>query len=123
MPFERYVRSWRVYRPQASIWYKGQIGINQGAVKRFKITDFDFAVLFYDKETCRIGVKVTNDENEAGAVKIRKAQSGTMISATAFLDHFDIEHTETRRYPLDYDEGEDLYIIDLNKPITKNEGQ
>jgi len=36
---------------KASIWSRGQIGFNQSAVAKFEINNFDYVVLFYDKES------------------------------------------------------------------------
>ncbi len=119
MAFERYVKSGRIYRPFASIWLRGQIGINQGAVERFKIKDYKLAVLFYDKEIERIGIRLTNDENEEGATTITQGKTGVVISAVSFLDFYGIDHSDTRKYPIDYNENENLYVIDLKKPMQK----
>ncbi len=123
MPFERYVKSGRTYRPTASIWSRGQIGINHAAVERFKIKDFKFAVLYFDTETQRIGIELTNDENAEGATTAIKGKSGVIISAASFLDYYNIEHATTRKYPIDFDTVEKLYVIDLGKPMTKKESQ
>ena len=118
MPFERFVKSGRAYRPTASIWARGgQIGLNSGAVQRFKISDYKFAVLYYDSENKRIGIKLTNDEDEPGVMGIVKGATGVFISAVSFLDNYNIDHEKTQKYAVDYNEDEGLFIIDLNKPF------
>jgi hypothetical protein len=119
MPFERYVKSGRTYRPTASLWSRGQIGLNRGAVQRFKILEYKFAVLYYDSENKRIGIKLTNDENEAGVMGIVRGATGVFISAISFLEFHNIDHTKTRKYAVDYDEDEKLYVIDLKKPFAE----
>ena len=42
------VRS-RIDTPKASIWTRGQIGFNQGAVKEYNLDAFQYAVLYYDE--------------------------------------------------------------------------
>ena len=123
MPFERYVKRGRVYRPMASIWSRGQIGLNQGAVQRFKLDNFEYAVLFFDAENKRIGIKLTNDETEAGTTKITRGSTGAVISAASFLGFYDIEHDSTTRYAIEFDEDEGLYVINLTKPMAKNESR
>lgn len=123
MPFERYVKSGRTYRPTASIWSRGQIGLNQGAVRRFKINEYKFAVLFYDDENKRIGIRLTNDENEPGVMGIVRGATGVFISAISFLDFYNIDHKKTQKYAVDYNEDEGFYILDLNKPLTKQESR
>jgi hypothetical protein len=112
MAFERFTKSGRGYSPKVSIWKRGQIGFNQGAVERFNLKNFDYAVLFYDKNEKRIGVKFVNDQSEEGANKIIKGKTGIFFSAKAFLDYYDISHSETTKCDVNYDEENDLYVFD-----------
>ncbi len=114
MAFQRFTKTRsRGYTPKASIWSRGQIGFNQGAVEKFKIPDFDYAILFYDRDARKIGVSFTNDEKEEGATKISKRATGASISARAFLDFYEIEHSKTKKYDIDYEEQENLYVMQL----------
>lgn len=117
MPFEKFtdIRK-RIDTPKASIWSRGQIGFNQSAVEGYKIDNFKYVVLFYDRDTKRIGIEFTNDEKSKGAIKlvIRKA-AGASFSARAFLKNYRIDFKETHRYDLTYDEMNKLYVIDLKQ--------
>jgi hypothetical protein len=117
MAFERFVRIGRIYTPTASIWSRGQIGFNQGAVQKYNIAHYKYAVLFYDKDTNRIGVKFSNDNSEPGSVPITMGKTGAMVSAKAFLDYWNISHDRTRKYPMAHDEQEKLYVIQLDRPL------
>lgn len=124
MAFEKYVKSGRTYKPMVSLWSRGQIGFNHGAVQRFKdITNHKFAVLYFDEDTQRIGIKLTDNENDDGITSIIKGKTGVIISAASFLDNFKIDHTTTRKYPVEFDADEQMYIIDLNRPMAKKERQ
>jgi len=114
MAFEKFVKTGRGYAPKISIWKGGQIGFNQGAVTRLDIKSFEYAVLFYDKNEQKIGIRFTNDPEE-GANKIAKGQTGAFISAKAFLDYYGIDHSKTERYGFFYDEANKLYVIDLKR--------
>ena len=112
MAFERFTRvGGRGYTPKASIWKRGQIGFNQGAVERFNLKEFDFAVLFYDRDEKKIGVRFLNDGSEDGANKIIKGKTGIFVSAKAFLDFYEISHSVTRRYDVEHDKESGLYIF------------
>lgn len=114
MAFQRFTKTRsRGYTPKASIWSRGQIGFNQGAVEKFKIAEFDYAILFYDPDTRKIGVSFTNDGKEEGATKISKRATGASISASAFLDCYEIDHSKTKKYDIEYDEREKLYVMKL----------
>ena len=113
MAFERFTKTGRGYTPKVSIWTRGQIGFNQGAVERFKLKDFDYAVLFYDRDERKIGVRFTTEASEDGANKIVKGKTGVFISAKAFLDYYQIDHRKTRRYDVAHDNENDLYVFTL----------
>lgn len=114
MAFQRFTKTRsRGYSPKASIWSRGQIGFNQGAVEKFKIAEFDYAILFYDPDTQKIGISFTNNEKEEGATKISQRATGASISARAFLDFYEIEHSKTKKYDIEYEEKDNLYVMQL----------
>ena len=113
MAFERFIKSGRSYAPKVSIWTRGQIGFNRGAVNKMSMKDYKFAVLFYDRDNKRIGIRFTNNPNEEGATKITFGSTGAFVSARAFLDYYEIPREETRRYNISYDEKNDLWVFDL----------
>lgn len=117
MTFVRFTETGKSFKPKASIWSRGQIGFNQGAVNRLQLDKFNFAILFYDEETRKVGFLFTNDENENGAIKIVNKKTGAVISGKSFLDFFEIKHEKTKNYTLEK-EG-DYYVIDLNEPENK----
>jgi len=112
MTFERFTKiRGRGYTPKASIWGKGQIGFNKGATERYNLDNFEYAVLFYDKENQKIGVRFTN-KKEDGIVKIvKRTGSGLSLSAKAFLDFYNIDYSKKTKYNLIYDNENDLYIL------------
>jgi len=113
MSFERFTKSGRSYKPKVSITSSGLIGFNNGAVKRFDLNNYKYSVLYYDKEGKRIGISLTNDENEEGICKLRNRASGADISARAFFDFYEIDYSETRRYDAIWDDVEKKIIIDV----------
>ena len=112
MTFERFTKTrGRGYLPKASIWGKGQIGFNQGAVEKYSLNNFEYAVLFYDKGNQRIGIRFTN-EKEDGIVKlIKRPGSGVSLSAKAFLLFYSIDYSKKIRFTVNYDKENDLYIL------------
>jgi len=113
MAFVRFTKSGRGYTPKAAIWTRGQIGFNRGAVEKFSLKDFKYAVLFFDKDNKKVGIKFTNDPTEEGANKLVFSKTGAFISARAFLDYYDIPRGETKRYDIYYDDENDLYVFNL----------
>ena len=112
MAFERFTEIGQSFKPKISIWANGgQIGFNQGAMKKYKLENYQYAILFFDKENKRIGIRFTNDENEEGANKFNHVRG--VISGKAFLDCYGIDYSKTNRYDVAFDQEDDLYIINL----------
>ena len=63
MAFEKFTKTGgRIGTPKASIWSRGQIGLNRGAIERFNLDKYSHVILFYDREekkvslySCRLG--------------------------------------------------------------------
>ncbi len=113
MAFEKFTRVGRGYKPKVSITKSGLIGFNQGAVKHFKLDRYDWAILYYDKDGSRIGIGLTNNENEDGVCKLRKRTSGADVSARSFFEYYRINYTKTNRYDAEWDENEDKLVVYL----------
>jgi|SRR6185503_1808919 len=117
MAFERYVKNRRQRRPTASLWQRGQIGLNQGAVHQFRLGDYTRVVLFFERETQRIGLQFTKDDVPE-SVTLTHGTTGVCFAARQFLHCYGIAYRETRRYPIAFDDTSGLYIIDLQHPLS-----
>ena len=117
MAFEKFTRTrGKVDTPKVSIWSRGQIGLNKGAVDEFNLGQYKYAVLYYDKDNEKIGIEFTNDGKAEGISKmIARKNAGTSISALAFLQHYRIDFSETAKYDIEHDEESGLYVFDLKK--------
>ena len=103
--------------PTASIWSRGQIGFNMGAIETYKNNKFKYVVLYYDADTNRMGFEFTNDESSDGAIKlIIRKNSGVSLSAVPFLNKFGINFGETKKFDLVHDKDSNLLVLDLNRP-------
>jgi len=112
MAFERYLGQRMALKgPKAAIWAQGIIVFNGAAIGKWKLTDSRFAVLFYDREKKRIGVKFTNDPKEAGARTFRQRKHDGTIFAKAFFGHYGIDYSKAVRFDIEFDEKNGLYIL------------
>lgn len=119
MPFERFTEVGRVFRPRASLRSNGQIGFNHGCVKRFEMNKFSHAVLFYDADTKRIGVKLTNDKDEAGASTLITRNGNGTLSGRAFLEFYHLTPKRTTQYDIEPDNASRLLVIDVARSVEK----
>ena len=121
MAFERFVQQGRTYHAIASLWKRGQISLNRGAIVRFHLQDFMYVVLYFDDATHRIGMQFTNNSSAEGCIKLTHAPSATIISVRNFLSQYGIEHLATQRYKVMWDDKEQLYILSLHSPLPRKE--
>lgn len=124
--FERFTEVKKSFNPKVTIRAGGHLGISQAAAERYGIKgDGFFGVFFYDKEACVIGLKITKEKEEPGAVKIqyRPSKSGDNVviqaSIKSFLDRYQINYSESTSFRPEIDEESGYIIIYLNKPIAK----
>lgn len=108
----------RLGDPQVSIWSRGQMGFNQGAMLEFGINNYSHVVLYCDSDSQLVGFQLTNDKNEKGAVKlIFREKTGASFSAIPFLKTNKIDYKKgTKKYAVELDEESGLLVIDLKKP-------
>jgi hypothetical protein len=119
MAFEKFTKTGaRIGTPKISIWSSGQIGLNQGAIKRYELDNYRYVILFYDKDNKKIGIKFINDKNEEGAIKIifRKV-GGLSFSGVSFLHYYGIDFSNTRKFDLEHDEKNDLYVFSMEDTL------
>ena len=94
----------RIDTPKVSIWTRGQMGFNQGAVNEYKLYSYKYAVLYYDEDSKRVGIELTNEKSAEGAIKlVSRKNAGSSFSARAFLKTYRIDYSETKQYKLAYD--------------------
>jgi hypothetical protein len=119
MGFVKFTRTRvRLDKPMASIWKRGQIGFNQGAIEEFNLGQFTHVVLYYDGESNRVGFEFTNDKDTEGAMKlVFRKSSGASFSAVPFLKINKIDYTESKQYNFIIDKDAGFYVIDLSKPV------
>ena len=115
MGFERFTQVGKRFVPRVSIWKKGQMSFNQGAIERAGLESYKCVVLFYDKDSSKIGFKFTNDESEAGCIKYNVRNNTVRIGAKSFLEYYNIHFGETTQYDLFHDEIYGLWFIDLSQ--------
>lgn len=122
LQFERFTNTGTSYRPKASIRSAGQIGFSVGAIRRFGLEKYNYAVLFFDSKNQVIGIKPTN-EPEEGANKLKVRNSGADVTAKAFLQYYEIPHEETRQYDAYWSDQHKMVLVYLEPRYKRRENQ
>jgi len=120
MAFERFTDVGRVFKPRASLRSNGQLGFNHGSVKRFNMDKFSHAVLFFDVENNRVGIKLTNDKDEDGACTLITRGGNGTISARSFLEYYGLTPKKTAQYDIASDKETGYLVIEVGKDAQKS---
>jgi hypothetical protein len=80
-------------------------------MRRYNLNNFQYSILFFDRDKKRMGIKLTNDEKEEGIIKFNSKRG--VISGKAFLDYYAIDYSETKNYDVTFDQENGLYIVNL----------
>ena len=120
MAFKLFQRETRSYEAVVSIWPRGQLSIPTGTLKRFRLDQKKAVQLFFDDDTRLIGLKFIDDLEAEGAIPITMRQSGVVVSFKPFLDYHEIEYVGfTRKFKIEYNAENDLYVFDPANPAEK----
>jgi hypothetical protein len=119
MGFEFFEEDGRSFAPRASIRKNGQIGFNQGAIKRFNIENDELVAIGYDRENRAIAIKRLA-QAQKGAKKITVRENNAWISAKGFLDFFGINYDAGKAFSLSQ-EGE-LLVFYLGDEAPPEDG-
>jgi len=112
MAWVKFTKTGRSFKPKISVRGDSQIGFNRAAIREFKLKDYSFAILFYDEQAKKIGVKLTNDKNEEGICKLRvKEEAGASIPARSFIACYKIEGH--KRLDAEWDSKENMIVAKL----------
>jgi len=122
MAFVKFTEPGRSYAAKASVSKTGMLSFSDGCRRRFQMNDYTHCVLYYDADTRRIGVELTNDASAEGVRKMRLRETGSDVAAKSFVDYFDLGIRETIVCPVDRDEETGYLVVDLTK-CRKRGGQ
>ncbi len=103
MGWEKFTQVGKSYKPKISIRSNGQLGFNFGSIEKFSLSKYSYAVLFFDPDTKRIGIRLTQNKAEDGVCKLQVRSTNGTISAKSFLDYYSIDYEKTKRFDAVWD--------------------
>ena len=114
MPFEKFIpKSTKISRPKVTIRPSGLISFDAQAVEDFKLSEATHAVLYFDRAKKRIGIKLTSDGGEEGAIPLARRRRSVSLKAPGFLDQFSIRLDAPKRLDATFDDGENKIVINM----------
>lgn len=96
--FKKYIHKGRSYIPKATIRKNGVLAFNSGAVRKYDLDMYKYAILYISDDRNRVAVKFTNNEKESGILQIQSRPGNFQVSARTFFGLYDIDWSENRNY-------------------------
>ncbi len=106
--------------PKASISSRGMIALTQKAVNKFNLKNYKLCMLHYDPSEQKIGITLTNDENNTSTLTLREKISGAEITSKIFFRHFNISISGRIVCDVEATDEKEFLIIDLKKGLVKS---
>ena len=103
----------RGVKPKISIRGESQLGFNSAAIDDFKLKDYNYAVLYIDKELKKIGVRLTIDKEDE-ACKLKTGKGGAHISSKSFISKINkLGNLKSHQFNVQWDDGEKMIVAAL----------
>jgi hypothetical protein len=110
--FSRKVR--RTGSPTVSITKLGRFAFNKASSLQIRDKAVESVLLLWDKDKRCIGVQpITKQDNRAYKVNWSKRGDGCGFTASTFLTYIEFNTTETKSVPMQWNEQEQMFIIQV----------
>ena len=126
--FQRFTEVGKRFEDRITVTRGRSIGLPTRFYNDNKVSDYKFAVLFYDKERNAIGIHFTNNADEPGRIAITKSKQeyGGHIPATSF---FKANRINSKKYAGRYEykrlgsgesgvsDADALFVLELKEKV------
>jgi hypothetical protein len=96
--FKKFMAKGRSYNPKVIVRKSGHIAFNAGAINKYDLNMYDYAILYISDNRNRVAVKFTNNEKDSGLLKVSVRPGSYAIAARSFLGLYDIDWSKTRQF-------------------------
>jgi hypothetical protein len=109
-------------RPRATIRPSGLISFDAASVESFGLHSASFAVLYFDKTRKMVGIQITDNENDDGALRLSRRRRSVSVKAPQFFDLYGISFEEAQRFDVGQDPATKILTISL-KNVPRRRGR
>lgn len=110
--FEKFLETNSSFAAKVTIRQRtGQIGFNLGAINRFKIHEYKYAILYFDPSERVVGIQLVKEE-EPGSIRISNKKSNTFVTAKNFFDKYGVDYSQSHRHDLEQDAESGFLFFD-----------
>lgn len=111
--FEQFTKYGYSVKPLVSVWKSNsKIHINGGCLRKFKLGNFEYALLFFDEDNRAVGIRFVIEKSR-DTFKLTNHGGGKVLHAATFFKTFDIGIKKQMKYPLEFNEELNLFIFHL----------
>ena len=123
MAFERFVPPQAAgTRPRATIRPSGLISFDAASVAAFGLDSVKNAILFFDKTRKIIGVKISNRDEEEGALPLSKRRRSVSLKSPQFFHQYGLSVDESQRFEVTRESPDGLLLISV-KDVKRRRGR
>ena len=109
-------------RPRATIRPSGLISFDAASVETFGLHAASYAVLFFDKTRKIVGIQITDNETDDGALKLSSRRRSVSLKAPQFFDLYGLSFEEAQRFDVGRDPTSNMLTISL-KNVKRRRGR
>jgi hypothetical protein len=123
MPFEKFIPPQTSgVRPRATIRPSGLISFDAASVEAFGLDSASYAVLFFDKTRKIVGIQITQNSKDDGALKLSRRRRSVSLKAPHFFDLYGLNFEEAQRFDVGRDPSTNFLTINL-KNVKRRRGR
>ncbi len=123
MGFEKYIPPQTSgVRPRATIRPSGLISFDAASVAAFGLDSASYAVLYFDKNRKLVGIEITGNKRDDGALKLAKRRKSVSLKAPQFFDLYGLTFEEAQRFDVGHDPATNMLTISL-KNVKRRRGR
>ncbi len=123
MAFERYIPpKSTAARPKATVRPSGLISFDAAAVEAFGLESASHAILFFDKVKKVVGVQMTDDSSEKGAIKLSRRRRSLSLKSPQFFEQYGLSLEEAQKFDAACDGSDRMVTINL-KSVQRRRGR
>jgi len=123
MAFERFVPPQAAgTRPRATIRPSGLISFDAASVAAFGLESAKFAILFFDKTRKIIGVNISNNAEEEGALQLSRRRRSVSLKSPQFFHQYGLTVDESQRFEVTSDPADGMLMISV-KDVKRRRGR
>jgi len=109
-------------RPRATIRPSGLISFDAASVETFGLDTASHAVLFFDKTRKIVGVQISQNDDDDGALKLSRRRRSVSLKAPQFFDLYGLSFDEAQRFDVGRDPSTNMPPISL-KNVKRRRGR